>query len=90
MRAKSSTAWWDMCYSIGTCAYMHMSPEIVGATDSISSVRAAFSTGIKWGPHSHSGCVTAGAPLLAVWGSGFAVLSSLAVWGLMVGSKGSV
>ena len=54
VRAKSSTAWfhwWDMCYSIGTCAYMHMSPEIVGATDSISSVRAAFSTGIKWGPH---------------------------------------
>ena len=61
-----------------------------GATDSIYSVRAAFSTGIKWGPHRHSGCVTAGPPLLAVWGSGFAVLSSLAVWGLMVGSKGSV
>ena len=59
-----------------------------GVTDSIYSVRAAFSTGITWGPHRSSGSVAAGAPLLAVymWGSGFAVLISL---GLLVGSKGT-
>ena len=35
-----------MCDSIGTCAYMHMSHEIVawGLTVSICSLRAAFST----------------------------------------------
>ena len=54
MRAKRSTgSIGRACVipNVGTCAYMHMSPEIVGATDSIYSLRAAFSTGIKWGPH---------------------------------------
>ena len=54
MRAKRSTgSIGGACVipNVGTCAYMHMSTEIVGATDSIYSLRAAFSTGIKWGPH---------------------------------------
>ena len=53
MRAKRSTgSIGGACVipNVGTCAYMHMSPEIVGATQFIS-LRAAFSTGIKWGPH---------------------------------------